>query len=102
MSDRRCTICHRLISKKRFKRFPRAVTCSGGVCQDEHARRLHNLASMHYQRRLRAAAKKVPAQRAPQTNGHAPVDTSPPRTWSDAVEALCGPVTSGEGLAGRE
>ena len=95
--DRRCQICHRLIALKRCRTYPTAVLCGGRDCYAEHYRRRHNQASMLYQRRQRLAKKNL-AQRAPQTNGLATVDTSLPRTWPDAVEALCGPVTSGEGL----
>ena len=61
------------------------------------------LAGLRYQkRRARAAAKKELVERAHQTNERAAVDTSVPITWADKVAALCGPVTSSEGVGGRE
>lgn len=74
--DRRCQICHRLIALKRCRTYPTAVLCGGRDCYAEHYRRRHNQASMLYQRRQRLAKKNL-AQRAPQTNGLATVDTFP-------------------------
>lgn len=126
MTDRRCKICDRLIPVKRRRRHPGAVLCGSDSCDVVNQRRRHNrkqatwrlargerdpewrahqsyLAGLRYQkRRARAAAKKELVERAHQTNERAAVDTSVPITWADKVAALCGPVTSSEGVGGRE
>ena len=87
MIDKRCSICDRLIPKKRLHRVPRAVTCKTGPCQTEHEKRLAAHASMHYQRRRRAALK-----RWRQTTGHAYAHTAEQVAWANALERLCEPA----------
>ena len=86
MIDKRCSICDRLIPKKRLQRVPRAVTCKTGPCQTEHEKRLATHASMHYQRRRRAALRWA------QTTGHAYAHTPGQIAWADKIAALCEPA----------
>ena len=117
--DKRCLICDRLLAVRRIKKHPAAVLCGASDCDVEHQKRRHNhaqqnwkrsrgerdpewrarqseLAGVRYRKRKQRLAKNLP-QRAPQANGSVTVDTALPKTWPDAVEALCGPVTAGEG-----
>ena len=100
MTELRCKICFRLLRHQRRATFPSAVTCGKSGCQSENRRRVHSAHALHTQRRARAAAKKELAERAPWANRHAPNDTSPPKTWAEALERFAGPVTSSEGVGG--
>ena len=86
MTEKRCTICARLIDPKRLASYPHSATCGAGGCSKENRRRVHNNLALRLKRAR--AAKKELAQRAAQTHGRASVDTSLPRTWADALGAL--------------
>ena len=101
MTDRRCTICFRLLQPQRRAKFHSAVTCGKSECEIANRRRVHSGHALLSQRRARAA-KKAQVEWAHQTNERAAVDTAPPRTWAEALERLSGPVTSSEGVGGRE
>ena len=116
LHTRRCRICDSLLRIARLRSHPQAVLCGSTACDVEHQKRRHNrkqqtwrrargerdpawraeyiaAAGVRYQkRRMRAAAKKERAQRAPQTNGRAADDTSVPSTWAEAVAVLDRPV----------
>ena len=80
--DRRCAVCWRLIATARRAAHPVATTCGASRCQIENRRRVH------------LANQTTRAQ----TNGRAAVDTSPPKTWAEALARLSGPVTSDEAV----
>ena len=101
-TERRCTICFRLLPDQRRARFPYAVTCGKTVCEVANRRRVHSAHALISQRRARAAAQKNKAQRAAQTNGLAAVDTARPKTWPEALERLDRPLTAIEVLNRRE
>ena len=111
--NNRCKICDSLIQVERLRRHPCAVLCGSAACDVQHQRRRHNhaqqnwkrsrgqrdpewrarqseLAGVRYRRRKQRLAKKKLAQRAPQTNGLATVDTSLPKISGKASALLAG------------
>ena len=72
MTERRCTICSRLLAARRRAGWPHARTCGAVLCSVEHKKRVHNILALRLKRQR--AAKKEPAQRARPAHGLAAGD----------------------------
>ena len=95
ITEKRCTICSRLILAKRRATYPHAKTCGKRMCYVDNRRRVHNELTLRIKRRARAAKKEL-AQRRAETTGHAWAHTAEQVAWADHLERLSRPLTAAE------
>ena len=107
MTERRCTICARLIDPKRLASYPHARTCGERYCYATNRRRVHTELTYRSKQRARAAKKEQAVLQAWALHAKARVqeslqaaeraaDTVMPESWADHLQRLSRPLTAAE------